>query len=410
MSQRLKLAYLLPPISDSAGWRSHASGFIGGIQDHVEPLLLAAEGDRAAAEELFPRVEKIYLPAIQDFGPSPAGLSEFLATVLRLWSARSEVRVDVVHSLEAYPAGLVGHLLSRLIGKPHIITAHGTYAVRPVGSRIHRAVYKRVLQGAQAICPVSPETGQLISECFPELALSKTLYPVANGNDFYAKVDRQVALERNPAEKPMMLSVGAFKKRKGQDLSLRAFQEVKRRVPSLRYRIIGTADDRKFLRELERYIERERVEDVEILTNATNEELDQSYRSASVFVLTPRKIGSQFEGFGLVYLEAGAYGLPVVGTRSGGVPSAIRSDETGILVPPDDVASTAQAIEKLVVNRGMNRRMGLNNRNWSETLTWERTALEQMSVYRKVLPGSEFAPSPASLGIGDIDGRTVNCG
>jgi glycosyltransferase involved in cell wall biosynthesis len=116
-------------------------------------------------------------------------------------------------------------------------------------------------------------------------------------------------------------------------------------------------------------------------------ELGELYRQASVFVLTPQEEGLNFEGFGLVYLEAGAYGLPVVATRSGGVPDAVKDGITGFLAEEGDIQGTAEGIIRLLSDPELNRRMGRANREWAETLSWERCAAEQFRMYQEVVSG-----------------------
>jgi glycosyltransferase involved in cell wall biosynthesis len=127
------------------------------------------------------------------------------------------------------------------------------------------------------------------------------------------------------------------------------------------------------------------LKDVFFLGAVSDAELRELYRKASVFVLTPQQEGLHFEGFGLVYLEAGAYGLPVVGTSSGGVPDAVQDGVTGLLVDPQDVEGAAQALLRLLHNPELRREMGRANRRLSEALTWERCAAEYDRAYRSVL-------------------------
>ena len=115
------------------------------------------------------------------------------------------------------------------------------------------------------------------------------------------------------------------------------------------------------------------------------EQLRQCYRGASALVVPAQQVDFNFEGFGLVCLEAGAFGLPVIGTRSGGVADAVRHGETGFVVDPSDVDGIARAMECLLTDVALARRMGLANRDWAETLTWEHYALEQYQVYEKIL-------------------------
>ena len=87
--------------------------------------------------------------------------------------------------------------------------------------------------------------------------------------------------------------------------------------------------------------------DVRLLGALPSEEIRDIYGAADMFCLTglPESSG-RVEGFGLVYLEAAAGGLPSIATAVGGVPDAVLADETGILVPPD-VESISRAITEL---------------------------------------------------------------
>ena len=210
--------------------------------------------------------------------------------------------------------------------------------------------------------------------------------PILNGNDYYQKVPRDEALNKNWPATPIILSVGAIKPRKGYHLSLRGFARLKKTVPAARYWIVGEFERKKYYQELRQFIEDNRIEDVEFLGKVSAERLKQCYQEASLFLLAPQQVGLHFEGFGLVYLEAGAFGLPVVGTKTGGVPSAIKEGETGLIVDPEDVDGLAGALECILTNPELARQMGLANRNWSETLTWQRNAREQYQVYQELLP------------------------
>ena len=111
----------------------------------------------------------------------------------------------------------------------------------------------------------------------------------------------------------------------------------------------------------------------------------REYQDASVFVLTPEQHGLAFEGFGLVYLEAGAYGLPVVATRTGGVADAVRHGETGLLAAAGEVEQVAECLLRVLRDPDLAARLGRGNRDWSERLSWERFAAAQREVYERIL-------------------------
>ncbi len=382
----MKVAYLLPYLQKPTGWRSHAIGFLGAIQAHVEPILLVAQADLAAAQALFPAWPIYTLPATQQAaGGSLTGLRLQLATRSALASLRLP-ELDLVHSLEAYPTGLLGHWLARKLQVPHVITAHGTYAVIWHARWPDRFLYQHVLRNASLICPVSNGTADIMRHYFGPALSQIRIQPILNGNHFTRLVPRHTAFGHQFPAIPTLLGVGDIKPRKGQAESLAAFIRVRSQIPQARYYLVGSLGQSAYAQALQASVREHGLEQsVHFLGAVSVEELAQYYRQASVFVLTPRQEGLHFEGFGLVYLEAGAYGLPVVATRTGGVPEAVKDGQTGFLVEPDDVAGIAEALLRLLNDTELARSLGRQNRLWAETLTWERTALEQYQAYGNIL-------------------------
>jgi glycosyltransferase involved in cell wall biosynthesis len=382
MCHQMKVAYLIPGIQ--GGWGSHALGFISAIQKYVTPILLVSNENYATAKEIFPGLQLDVLPSIQGASLRPRQVPDLLASVWRLRHQR-HLNVDVVHSLEAYPTGLVGHCLASKLKTPHVITAHGTYGILPYTSLPDRMAYTQVLRRANALCPVSHGTADLISTYFPKAVKDLYVKPILNGNGYYKTIPSDEAICRQPASIPTILSVGDLKRRKGYHISLQAFARLKEMIPSARYWIVGRDRQKKYYHELLQVIARHHLKDVEFFGAVSEERLRQCYRQASVFLLAPQQVKFHFEGFGLVYLEAGAFGVPVVGTRTGGVADAIRHGETGFVVDPHDIEGLASALKRLLTDSVLRQRMGIANRKWAETLTWERYAMEQYQVYQDVL-------------------------
>lgn len=96
------------------------------------------------------------------------------------------------------------------------------------------------------------------------------------------------------------------------------------------------------------------------------------YAACDVFIMPNRQIGADIEGFGIVFLEAGAAGKPVVGGRSGGTAEAIQEGVTGIRVDGENVEWIAAAVIDLLADSGKARAMGERGRQWVETeFNWE---------------------------------------
>jgi len=382
----MKVAYIIPYLQKSSGWRTHTIGLIQAIRQYVEPLLFVSEEDLLPARSLFQGLPIHSLPATQQASlQSMTGWRKLAAAYGSIRRANLD-GIALVHSLEAYPTGLVGSWLARRVGSPHVITTHGTYGVIWHNSRLDRWAYANVLRNTALICPVSNGTAQIMRQYFGDALGRAKIHPILNGNDFYKSVSVGEAAHRPVESKPVILTVGDLKPRKGQHISLAAFAKVKAKIPQAEYHLVGHFDAGSvYYQQLKNYIADKQLEDVIFLGAISNGELRRQYQQASVFVLTPQQEGLNFEGFGLVYLEAGAYGLPVVATITGGVPDAVRQNETGYLLEPDDVSGIAQAIKTLLSDPELNNRMGQANRRWAETLTWVRAAQEQYRAYQDLL-------------------------
>jgi phosphatidyl-myo-inositol dimannoside synthase len=90
--------------------------------------------------------------------------------------------------------------------------------------------------------------------------------------------------------------------------------------------------------------------------------------------MTSVNLDHSIEGFGLVYLEAAAHGLPVVAHDVGGVSEAVVDGVTGLLVPPDRPAQLAAAFEKLVHDAELRRKLGAAGRDWARRNCWKESA------------------------------------
>jgi glycosyltransferase involved in cell wall biosynthesis len=314
----MRIAYVLPFLQRPSGWRNHAVSFLNAIRRHVMPFLFVSEDDFQAAGTLFPDLPIFALPVTQFASlatrTGPARLAKCYWTIRR----GHYPDVDLVHSMEAYPTGLVGMWLSEKLHRPHAITIHGTYGILPYERRLDRAAYEQVLRHTALICPVSHGSANLLREYFGKSLSQAVVQPILNGNDYHRSVPREQALQHVFPETPMIISVGDVKPRKGQHISLAAFAKVKAARPDARYCIIGKGTSEKYMRKLEAFIAEQNLPDVSFAGGVPDAELQRCYQEASLFLLTPQMDGLHYEGFGLVYLGCGQgrhYGLLA---RSGG--------------------------------------------------------------------------------------------
>jgi phosphatidylinositol alpha-1,6-mannosyltransferase len=380
--RRVRIAYVVPLLRGRGGWPTATIGILHSLAPHVEPVLVVAHADQDAARALFPEAHVFELPEIQ---PNVAGSIRTWAHMqpaFRALRSLPPLDVRVVHSLELFPAGWIGDVLARREGVPHIVTTFGTYGVIWRRWWLTARICEGILRRTACICPMSNGTAEKMHAAFPRAAADARIRVVLQGSDFADRVPREAVEKKVFPPEPVVLSVGGIKPRKGYDVCLRAFARLQKQYPGARCLVAGGGIGNAYHRELEEIIRREGIRNVEFLGALTWEQLDPRYREASMLAMTSRDEGDHFEGFVFVFLEAGAYGLPVIGTRSGGIPDAVVDGTTGFLLATDDVDGIARAMIRLAEDPDLSRTMGLAGRARAELLTWDRFAGEQMEIYR----------------------------
>jgi len=193
---------------------------------------------------------------------------------------------------------------------------------------------------------------------------------------------RQVIRDRyGLADRPVVVCVSRLVARKGQDTLLRAWPEVIRQIPGAVLLIVGSGPYAATLRQL---AEQTGVaSSVRFTGPVPQQELPAHYAAGDVFSMPcrTRRGGLDVEGLGIVYLEASATGLPVVGGDSGGAPDAILNGETGYVVGGRDTAALADRLVTLLADPASAKAMGDKGRAWVERdWNWDLTATKLRSL------------------------------
>jgi phosphatidylinositol alpha-1,6-mannosyltransferase len=138
----------------------------------------------------------------------------------------------------------------------------------------------------------------------------------------------------------------------------------------VRLEIVGDGPDMNQLKQLAREL---RVSDRTVfLGTLTGSRLYERFANAYVFVMPSKATREDVEGFGTVFLEAGLFGKPSIGTRSGGIPEAIQDNETGILIPEQNPSALKGALEELISDERKTLRLGNNARVLvTSKFTWD---------------------------------------
>ncbi|HEU5417963.1 MAG TPA: glycosyltransferase family 4 protein [Streptosporangiaceae bacterium] len=197
--------------------------------------------------------------------------------------------------------------------------------------------------------------------------------------------------------RPVVACVSRMVPRKGQDTLLRAWPQVRAQVGG--DPVLLLVGDGPYRAELGRLTERLGVQDSVIFAGPVPwEELAAHYDAANVFAMPcrTRRAGLDVEGLGIVYLEASATGLPVVGGDSGGAPDAILDGETGYVVPGGDAGALAARLTELLSDPAGAAAMGARGQAWVDReWRWELVADRLAGILAGSLPSTGPHPQPA---------------
>jgi len=279
---------------------------------------------------------------------------------------------DLVHSFSDYPYCLLPFWFYPLIKKPVFITAHGTYAVWPLDKIKSKFLLKRAYKRTIKIFCVSKFTE---TQILKRIKLNNTVV-INNGVD-YQKFQKNFNLGQT--QEKIILSVGALKARKGYHVSIPAIAEVRKKYPQVKYYIVGGKPPDIYLEMVKNYGFNNNVVFFE---DISDKQLIDLYYQSDIFLLpSVTENNNDFEGFGLVYLEAGACGKPVVGAYGSGAEDAIINGKTGILVPQNDIQKTAEAILRLLDNPELIQKMGENGKKRAQEYDWDNVVKKYINEY-----------------------------
>lgn len=171
---------------------------------------------------------------------------------------------------------------------------------------------------------------------------------------------------------PTIVCVGRLVKRKGQDKLIEALPLIKNEIPNVKLVFVGEGLIRKSLES--RVAKLGIAENVIFVGRVPYKDLPDHFLLGDIFAMPSRSrlFGLEVEGLGIVYLEASASGLPVLGGASGGAPDAVKVNETGFVVDGNNLEEISKQAVKLLNDPGLAKKFGTNGRKWAEEYwTWK---------------------------------------
>ena len=375
----MKLAIVADELDPSNGWGRYAGELARGLIAAGVDVRLVTPGGAMPAD-LRAHADHAAIPSFRRGTPHFARL--LARSVRPLWRALRGV--DAVHCMVEPYAPAVALAAGR---RPLFISLVGTYAVPSGRDWLESRMLRWGMRRARRLIAISRYTERRVRR--DTGFTHTTVVPLAVRAAEFAAPDPPV--EREPG---LVLSVGEPKPRKGFDVALEAFAAVRARLPRSRFVIVGPYAPRSsFVARLHERIRALGLQKVVTLTGAvSHDELVRWYARASVVVMPFRSVGRDFEGFGLVLLEAGACGAPVISSCDSAAEEIVAHGESGLLVPPGDTAALETALARLLMSPDERCRLADGGRDRAAAMTWERSTAQLLDVYeqaldRRVRPG-----------------------
>jgi len=284
------------------------------------------------------------------------------------------MRPDLVHAVTWRAAAPVA-VLPSWIRPPFVVTALGTELNRAgrVAAKIRDVVFAR----ATRVVAISSATETVVRETITGQCAPIVVIPP--GIDL--QLDPVQARPIGRIETLRILSVGRLDPRKGHDELIRAVAAVLARGFACELRIVGSGPDRSRLESL--IFELELAGSVLLLGSVSIDELNAEYLAADVFALLTRSVGAEFEGFGIAFLEAAAFGLPIVAGDSGGAIEATSPGENAFVVKSAQEA--ADAIATLASDGEVRTRMMRASLEHVDDFAWSTIADRYSGVFLEAL-------------------------
>jgi phosphatidylinositol alpha-1,6-mannosyltransferase len=331
--------------------------------------LAAMQGERVTVltkkvpgwQEFDARASRASLRIIRRFRPLPdLGVKHLPKLIFPLAETVGRAlteEIDVVHSGDIYPQGLIAIWLKQFLGIPYLAYCHGEDVTLTERYRHQRMIRNRIYRDANTVVAACEFARQsLLRIGIPEERIAK-ITPGVDWERFAPrpkseKLIRQFGLEG----RRVFMTVARLTPRKGHATVLRAFAKILPQVTDATYLIAGTGVERERLEALAAELGISHA--VRFAGYVPEQDLADFYNLCDLFVMMNQENDGDIEGFGMVFLEASAAGKPVIGGRSGGTEDSVWHEHTGFLIDPLDVEGLAAKLRLLLEDGQLRGRLG----------------------------------------------------
>ncbi len=298
--------------------------------------------------------------------------------------------IDILWSGEILPTGLAVYVMSRIYNIPYFVSTHGSDILNPLEKRGIKGVWKRfiikfVLSKSAFITANTEYVKKIIVDKY-KINKDKivVVYPCSTVETDISKASKNSHIQTVEDLKKqgwyIVFTNARLVKRKGVDMVIKAMELVWKKHPNTVYVVTGDGTYKGFLEDLSRQSSNK---DKIIFTGFVSDgDLSYLYYLSDLFIMPTRKINGLVDGFGIVYLNAGFFSKPVIGTDITGVSEAIidyngdnLDKATGFLLKnPEDIEEIADKIIRIIEDDKLAKIMGENNCRYAKSFLYSKEA------------------------------------
>lgn len=291
-------------------------------------------------------------------------------------------KFNVIHATTLFPVAFFVAVFSKLFRIPSFLTVYGTEGVTSHGSLITKTVKYLTFLLIGQIFPFSQSTSRLMLGKYRMINKRKTkvIYPCISQLVLEKKYDVREKFNIDQDDF-LVLFVGRLVERKGALDLIKAVEE----TADQRVKLILAGGGEQG--ELAAYVsEHNLTNQVYFAGSVDREEILNYYQAAQLFSMPSffDKTRDDVEGLGIVYLEAQINGVPVLGTRSGGIPEAIEDNKSGFVVEPRDIPALTGKIKLLKEDKELYQTMSKRAVEFvKKEFNWQKNISQHLDSYFK---------------------------
>lgn len=319
---------------------------------------------------VYPRIVRTPGAALFQF----SGLNYYYALKQYAFAEHKKRPFDLIHAQVAYPDGWAAARLAEDLNLPLVLTLHGQELQKIVhwSNKLKSLVEEALHKAAAVVVPSAKMEALARKHGVP----AAKLHVVFNGLDPLPQAELPREIQEKIKGKQVLLSVGRLEQEKGFQHNIEALNMLKEGHPDLIYLLVGDGAYRGRLQELTKQL---RLQERVIFAGLQPRDKVQPYYANSHVFSMP----SRDESFGIVYLEAMAAGLPVIGTEGEGI-APLLGGNLGRLVKHGDTRALAQQIAELL-DPAVAADLGQRGQQAAAGFTWQQNAHSLLQVYKNLI-------------------------